>query len=426
MANLEKNPGFINFDWIILLAMFFLLPVDMINGILLKGGITFPISIGQVYKLFILILLLIRLIIRPRFDFIFLIGVFVLYSIPSFIQFYSNSSYTPRIVLDDLIKASKYISVFLALIYFSRVYKYPGILTTKLVKNWLVFSYIIFAINILLKYIGLGFPFYDYNNTGTTGFFYAGNEISALHLVLYAILAYHIYEIKKAKTSFFIFFLFNLFLGITITSKTAMLGIVLVTVLILANPENLKRISLRKIIIWVSSILLIIPLLIYFVFKLLRNSLIWERFYYFYIKWDIVTFIFSERNLRVEKMFPIYIEKWTFIEQIIGGGQYFYEHQLGNVIEIDFLDIFFAYGPTGMIIFILIVTLLFLKAYIQYRNDFPYARLSLLMLFVLVLESSIAGHVFNSGIAGIYIGACLGLMYYKPQKFSGQIQPKMK
>lgn len=416
MAYLEKNPGFINFDWIILLAMFFLLPVDMINGVLLKGGITFPISIGQVYKLFILMLIFARLLIRPKMDFIFLIGVFVLFSIPSFIQIYTNSSYTPRIVLDDLIKTSKYISVFLALIYFSRVYRYPGILTSKLIRSWLVFSYIIFAINILLKYVGLGFPFYEYNNTGTTGFFYAGNEISALHLVLYAMLAYHIYEIKKAKTLFFIFFLFNLFLGITITSKTAMLGIVLVTALILANPENLKRISLRKIIIWVSSILLIIPLLVYFVFRLLRNSLIWERFYYFYIKWDIVTFIFSERNLRVEKMLPIYIEKWTFIEQIIGGGQYFYENQLGNVIEIDFLDIFFAYGPTGMIIFILTVTLLFLKAYVQYRNGYPYARLSFLMLFVLVLESSIAGHVFNSGIAGIYIGACLGLMFYKPRE----------
>jgi len=416
MTAIEKNNSFVNFDWFIILAMFCLLPVDMINGILLKGGVSFPISIGQVYKLFVLLLIFTRLMVRPKLDLVVLIGVFILFTIPSFLQFSTNNSYTPRIVFDDMIKTSKYISIFLALIYFSRVYAFPKSLTKKLLRNWVIFSYIVFSINILLKYLGLGFPFYDYNNTGTTGFFYAGNEISALHLVLYAMIAYHIYEIKKAKTTFFIFFLFNLFLGITITSKTAMLGTVLVTILIMASPENMKKISARKILIWVSSILVLVPLTAYFVYKMLKDSLIWERFYYFYIKWDIVTFIFSQRNLRVERMMPVYLEEWTFLEQIIGGGQYFYENQLKNVIEIDILDIFFAYGVLGAIIFIIVITLLFLKAYIQYRNGYPYGRLSLLMLFVLVLESSIAGHVFNSGIAGIYIGACLGLMFYKPEQ----------
>jgi len=427
MAAIEKNTSFLNFDWFIILAMFFLLPVDMVNGILLKGGVSFPISIGQVYKLFVLVLIFLRLMVKPKLDLLLLVGVFILFTIPSFIQFSTDNSYTPRIIFDDIIKTSKYISVFLALIYFSRVYTLPKRLTRKLLKNWIVFSYVIFAVNILLKYIGLGFPFYEYNNTGTTGFFYAGNEISALHLVLYAMIAYHMYEIKKVKTWFFIFFLFNLFLGITITSKTAMLGTVLVTILIMASPESINRISARKIAVWVTSILVLIPLTVYFVFKLLKDSLIWERFYYFYLKWDIVTFIFSQRNLRVEKMMPIYWEEWTFLEKIIGGGQYFYEDQLKSVIEIDPLDIFFAYGLIGAIIFVVVIILLFLKAYIQYRNGYPYGRLALLMLFVLVLESSIAGHVFNSGIAGIYIGACLGLMFYKrePETFDITVQTKL-
>ncbi len=409
-----KTTAFFSFDWFIILAMFFLLPVDMINGILLKRGIELPISIGQLYKLFVLLLVFIRLGIRPKFDFMFLIGVFILFALPSFLEFFFNDTITTRIVVNDLIKTSKYISVFLVFIYFSRVYAFPRKFTRTLIRNWVVFSYIVFAINILLKYIGLGFPFYDYDNTGTTGFFYAGNEISALHLILYGMIAYELFEIKKAKTSFFFFFLFNLFLGITITSKTAMLGIALVTVLIIANAENINRISVRKIIIWVISILVLIPLTVYFAFKLLMGSLIMERINYFYRKWDFVTFIFSERNLRVEKMMPIYMDEWNFVEKIIGGGPNLYESQLGNVIEIDFLDIFFSYGLLGLIIFLIVIILLFLKAYIQYRNGYPYGRLVLLMLFVMVLESSIAGHVFNSGIAGIYIGACLGLMFYRP------------
>ncbi|HLS29339.1 MAG TPA: O-antigen ligase family protein [Flavobacteriaceae bacterium] len=403
-----------NFDWFIVATMFMLLPVDMINGILLKEGIEFPISIGQFYKLFVIFLIFIRLCVRPKLDFLLLLGTLILFTIPSIFQFFSNDDYSLRIIFDDFIKTSKYISVFLVLIYFQRIFTFPRKKTRSLVKSWLVFSYLVFAINILLKYLGLGFPMYDYDNTGTTGFFYAGNEISALFLVLYGIIAYHLYEIKKAKTWFFMFFLFNLFLGITITSKTAMLGIILVTLLILANPENLKRISLRKIMIWITSIVLLIPLTVYIAYELLKDSLIMHRIDYFYNKWDLTTFIFSERNLRVKEMIPIYKKDWTIWEKIIGGGQYFYENQLGNIIEIDFLDIFFAYGIIGALIFTVVIIGLFLKGFLQIKNRFPYARLALLMLFVLVLESSIAGHVFNSGIAGIYIGACFGLMFFKP------------
>lgn len=411
MVSTEKRH--INFDWVIIAAMFLLLPVDMVNGILLKGGIIFPVSIGQVFKLFILLLITARLLVHPKEDFLLLGVVFVLFLIPTVIQYFKNPDYNFRIVFDDIIKISKYLSIFLALIYFSRVFKYPNRVTARLFRNWILFSYGLFAFNILLKYAGLGFPFYEYDNTGTTGYFYAGNEISALLLVLYAIIGYHLYEIKKAKTHFFFFFIFNLFLGITITSKTAMLGIVLVTVLIFANPANLNRISLRSLGIWIGSVVLLVPLTAYFAFKLLKDSLILERMKYFYKKWDFVTFVFSQRNVRVEKMLPIYQEEWTFSEKLIGGGQYFYENRLGNVIEIDFFDIFFAYGITGAFLFLAVLFFLFLKAYVQYKNRFPYGRLALLMLFVLVLESSIAGHVFNSGIAGIFIGACIGMMFFK-------------
>src|SRR5699024_6201598 len=167
--------------------------------------------------------------------------------------------------------------------------------------------------------------------------------------------------------------------------------------------------------IWFSSIALLVPLTGYIAYKLLKDSLIMERINYFYNKWDFVTFIFSERNLRVEEMIPKYKFTWSVWEKIMGGGQYFYENQLGRVIEIDFLDLFFAYGVVGGVIFLLVIIGLFIKVFAQIKNNFPYARLTLLMLFVLVLESSIAVHVFNSGIAGIYIGACLALMFFKPK-----------
>ena len=77
MNSINSNRHFYNFDWLIISAMFFLLPVDMINGILLKGGIQFFISIGQLYKLFVLFLVFIRLAIKPNVDFLIVIGAFL-------------------------------------------------------------------------------------------------------------------------------------------------------------------------------------------------------------------------------------------------------------------------------------------------------------------------------------------------------------
>src|SRR5690606_31332971 len=113
-----------------------------------------------------------------------------------------------------------------------------------------------------------------------------------------------------------------------------------------------------------------------------------------------LTFIFSGRNIKAEKMFKIYESEYNFIEKLIGGGQYFYESKLGNVIEIDFLDLFFAYGLLGAGIFLLVLGILLTTNLLKLNSkNYAYAKLNLVMLLILVFTSSIAGHVFNSGIA---------------------------
>ena len=71
-------------------------------------------------------------------------------------------------------------------------------------------------------------------------------------------------------------------------------------------------------------------------------------------------------------MIPIYNQEYSWTERIIGGGQTYYEGLLGQIIEIDIIDIFFAYGYVGTIIFILLIgiLLIYAKALIN-RNEYP-------------------------------------------------------
>lgn len=401
-------------DKIILFLMFFILPIDMLNGILLKAHINLPLSVSQLFKSILILILFIRLILFPKIEILLLTAVFLLLCFPSFIHYFRNTE-EENFLGGDIIKTFKYITPFLALLFFKDVFQ-NNLRLFKWIKYWIYFSYALFAFNILLKYVGLGFPMYSYGNTGTKGFFYSGNEISALLLVLYSFIAYKFWEIDKNKVWFFSFFLFNLLIGITITSKTAMLGIVLITFMIPVDFKSLLKVSFNKILTVFVILLIIIPGAYFFATKLLTNSLIVERLIYFYNKLDIVTFIFSERNLKAEKMFKIFETEYSIVEKLIGGGQYYYESKLEEVIEIDFLDLFFAYGFLGAGIFLVVLGILFTQNLLKANNSrFPYAKLNLIMLLILVFTSSIAGHVFNSGIAGFYIGCILSISYLKPQ-----------
>lgn len=401
-------------DKIIIFILFLLLPVDMLNGIILKSGINLPISISQIFKLFIILILFIRLILFPKFEVLFLLFVFSLLCLPSLIhQIFGKEKVF--FLLDDVIKTSKYVTPFLSLIFFKSIFQQNlNIQLRKLIDYWIYISYAIFAINILIKYVGLGFPMYEYANTGTKGFFYSGNEISALFLVLYVYLAFKLWEIKSFKFYYFLFFIFNMIIGITITSKTSMIGVILIAILIPIKFREFLFVSIKKIFTISLIILLVIPASLYLGYRLLSGSLIMERFQYFYAKLDPVTFIFSGRNLKAEKMFETYREEYTWVQKLIGGGQYFYENKFEYVIEIDILDIFFAYGIMGIFIFTFILSILIFSSIIKtLKPYYPYAKLSFIILLVLLFTSSIAGHVFNSGIAGIYIGFIIAIMYIK-------------
>lgn len=400
-------------DSLIVLLLFFNLPVDMVNGILLKSGIVLPMSVSQLYKLSILVLILFRLVFFPGVS-IFIISVaYIFLFFSSLIQAISEEEY--NFLLDDFIKISKYMTPFIAFFYFQGLFR-KG-MTPKFEKYffyWIYFSYAVLAANILVSLVGLGYPMYDAGNIGTRGFFFAGNEISAILLILCAVIAYQIWNIYHNKWLYVAFLVFNVFLSILITSKTSVLGIFIIFSVIAFNPKDFK-INVKTVFMILLSILVLIPTVVYFAYKLILSSTIMIRLTYFWEKLDFWTFIFSSRNIFVEKMWAYYVKDYSIVQKIIGAGQTYYESFLGTIVEIDLLDVFFAYGILGAMVFCFAIALLIATAYSLKKKSYwhPYARLSYTMILILTIISMFSGHIYSSGIGGFYIGFIFAIMYYK-------------
>ena len=405
MLKLQKLDGYI------ILLMFALLPIDMVNGVLLSNGITLPITISQLYKLLIMSLLFFRFF---RFNNKLLTSSCILFGlmlIPSFIQIVSQSD--ASFLVQDIIKIGKYLSPLFCFYFFRDLIIRQNKLEIKKLFNLVKFSYLVLVFNILIKYVGLGYPMYKAGDIGSKGFFYAGNETSALLIILTSILAYQLFSTSK-RWKYYIFMVFSLFIGLSISSKTGVLGILLLLVLIPLERPTIKTdlTKLKKIGQTLFASTLLGGSITWWA---LKQSAVFNRLSFYWEELDTLTFLFSHRNFFFVDAYKVYQEKYTPIEKIFGVGQTKYQ-LLNNskIIEIDMADIFFAYGYIGLTIFIFSIGYLGIKSF-QFSKfkKYNYTNFIFLMLAILLGISTIAGHVFSSGLSAVFIGLLFSLMYLK-------------
>ncbi len=393
--------------------MFALLPVDMLNGIVLKSGINLPISIGQLYKLIVLSFLFLRFLFKPKL-LLFSMGLTLLLYLPSIYE--SVKLMTAEYLVDDLIKISKYLTPLYCFLFFVNYLKYTSDIGIKRTLLLVQFSYIVVAANVLLKYIGLGSPMYEYGSIGSKGFFYAGNEISALLVILSSIIAFNLWY-RENRLAYFLFWAFTLFVGLTVSSKTGVIGIMLVFFLIPLKKPSI-RLNFKRMLFFLISILVLIPGAIYIIWKFIQDTALFIRLQYFSEKFDFWTFVLSNRNVFFKDAYNTYIEKYSFVEKVFGVGQSQYENlNNGMIVEIDFADILFAFGVLGLIYFIILMLFLIVQALrFSLVKAYPYSNFVLLMVLALLGISTTAGHVYSSGMAAVFIGLLFALMYFKKEK----------
>jgi hypothetical protein len=356
---------------------------------------------------------LVRLSIKPA-KLIFVFASFSLLLAPTFYQLYIGNKGVS--LLFDIIKISKYITPLVCFMFFVDVIKNDHQKNINLIFKLVNFSYLILIGNIFLKYIGLGYPMYEFGKIGSKGFFYAGNEISALLIILSSIIAYRLW-MNNSKLKYFLFLLLNIVVGVTVSSKTGIFGIIIVFLLIPIRGSFIK-INIKKLLIIVSSVFVIIPSIIIYYWDYILKSTIFIRLNYFWNKFDILTFLLSNRNNFFNDAFDIYKENYNLFEKTIGVGQSRYEYLNNNItVEIDIIDIFFSLGFIGLILFLLFNIYLFIQSINFKRTQINiYSGFVFLMGFILFIISTTAGHVYSSGMSAVFIGLLFSLMFIKKEK----------
>jgi hypothetical protein len=401
MSMTLKNTYFI-LGILIIPLLFGLLPIDMINGLFLRDADENTLSLGQVYKLPILIIMVIGLLIKPRL-FLIVSGLITILLVPTLL----NQSLNFSNYLKDFTNILKWLTPLISFHFFSELFNYHRL--SRSLTYWIFFSYIIMVVNILISLFGLGFPMYTNAlgaNIGTRGFFFAGNEVSVTFLVLYSFIAF---KIRKSTFSF-PFFAGNIFLAILLSSKTGILGVFLIYLIMRKINNQNRKVDLKVFFKKIFAVIAIIAAL-FLVGKIIVDATkLGSRLIFFFNKLDFLTFILSGRNLFFLENLNTLNSDYNFLYWITGVGYYEYNSLFQKMVEIDVLDIFFTFGFIGVFLFVFLL-FNFLKKTSFKKSISENYLYSYNLCLVLIFISTLTGHTFNSGMAGIFIGFCLA--YYK-------------
>lgn len=409
---MQADNKIFSFDIVIFILLFGLLPIDMINGYLLREvGVSPAISLSQLYKIILLAFLFVRVNIIEK---VLVISVFLLLLMPTIYQLFK--SFNIQLVFIDIVKIIKYLGSVLAFFYFRNIVIHKGYLL-KWIYRWMFFSFLILVLNIFLRLFGLGFPMYAFDTVeiGSKGYFYAGNEVSGVLLILASFLMYW-YQLVDKKMLFILVGILSVLTGLYLTSKTAILGTIFTFIYLFIFSPKTKRISIKNIFFALFSFFIVLPIGLYFIVEYLKTSDVMERFSFFWNELDIYTFILSNRNTFLFDFLEIFKKEYNIIEIILGVGQSTFETLNNNhIIELDFFDIYFAYGVIGVSLFLFYISFILIQSKLKSFNKklFPFASYVKYISIILIIVSFLSGHIFNSGMAAIYIGCVFSLMYYK-------------
>ena len=398
-------------DRVIFILLFFMLLVDVFNGFLLHKNILLPISISQLYKLIFLTALFSSFIFHGTQKLIYIVLFFSLLVFGPLmgVLFYANSGFFSEIVL-----IFKLLTPLITYFYFRGLINRNSSFFIRNIKRLIVLDFLIISVNMLLGVFGFGYEQYTSYTTGeligTIGYFYAGNELSILMIIVFSLIAFLTWINYKKMYIFIAAFL--LLLSLLKATKAAILGILIVVV---AVPFVIGfRKKIHKYIVTNLLIFIILPIISYLLYVGVVQTGLYDKILGSFEKYDILTFIYSNRNNFAVNGWEVFNAQYSFFEQLFGLGQQHFMKLAIKSAEIDVIDMLFYYGYFGLLFLLGLIANMFVKSFVQIRKkSFIFARYSLFMIALLFMISLIAGHTFFSGLAGPFIGLIFALPYFK-------------
>lgn len=395
-------------DRVILFFFYSLLFIDTINGILIRSGI---IGISSPIKFLLLGLMLVRIFSFSVERGVLMFTMFFLLSIPCFSSFffvYSDVS----VLFADLTIVFRYMLIPVSFLYGTKLFsQLEETLRTEQFSKFININTFFLLLNLFVGALGFGYSQYE-GGVGSVGYFYAGNEVSAVMIVLFSFVASNLYK----RYSVWKYILFGSVLVVFSLIKATKVGIVgtlllLIAIPLLMNTYKISRwIKLKKISLFIALGVILLGLS-YYLYVYLTNSQLMNRLIYFYDNSEsLMNFLLSGRDSFVKDGLEEYY-KYNAFEMAFGVG---FTKAIGLAIqyvgsfkstEIDFFDFLFQHGIIGVLLVYGFHFYLLTRSFYyvcKYRSALTTACLVSNLLILLISLS--AGHVFNAGMSGVFIG----------------------
>lgn len=367
--------------------------VDTLNGYLLQND--YPISISQIYKLFVAICVLVRC--RNCNSVMKVMWWTVLYlSLYIAILYLNGESIASSIIL-----VSKFITSLLFFTYFLEVKRADDSFFYKKAVYVLKWSLVVFAINMVLGYLNIGFKSYGgENGFGTRGFFYAINELSGVLVVLFPWVFYY-YKVHCSTVKFFLCGVVLFFLAYTLSTKSGIIATISLFLFTLYNYGN----RVEKLFVLILLIALLIIIGIYIQIVLSTELPIIQRFSYYMDQNGLIDALTSNRlNYWSEERTEFFNS--GFLSKIFGLG--------GNrTVEMDPFDALLNCGIIGFCALLYIYwKLLSYPLKFKYKA-IAYSKVVFFSNLLLVIISIAGGHILFSSMAGMLIALSNAFLYNK-------------
>jgi hypothetical protein len=380
--------------------------VDVITGVCLRYN--FPIlssfSLGLVTRMpFLIILIITSLYYSKKKNQILLVFSLLIISILSlkFLFIQNNPKY-----LQTLFKIISIIFFIPTISHFKEV----GFLNNKKIRKIILINGAVISGNILLALLGIGFNKYGTTTNGSligsSGFFYAGNELNTAVVLLLAITL--LYQVNKSKINFFYIFIFFILLSLISLSKTLLIGVLIVGYIYWSTYYKTNFL-----LIFLSFIILLAPIF-YYVSQLPSLSAYIDGLTYLYHKNDnFLDFITSGRYSRLSAFNKVNFTNnydYLFWGTSISNQETF-------TFEMDYFDLIFYNGLLGILLLIII----FKQVGIQLRKFTlnPDRRFIFRIFLLFNIIAFAAGHSFASQMALPYL--VFLIVYSEESKYNSSI-----
>ena len=378
--------------------------IDAINGWGLESlGVDLKISV--LYKSGVLLLLLTYLLIyRPIFIVLTLIALLGL-NLGEFINIIKTGN--TALSIFSFLQSIKIVTPFLVFFFFKvALHKRPDYI--RYVYYVFNINLVVFMFNIALGWFGIGFSTYDIGDgqgVGFKGFFFAGNEVAGVFMILSAYLLS--YVLSHNKKHYITTAIVIMVIGFTIATKAAVLSalILIVSIPLVSEKYRLFRVTKMKV-YYLLALFIGISIFIIFIWPIVSASGLSEKIQYVYNKHGLLGVILSNRDIFARALAAAFVEYDSFTTYFFGNGMSYYAVNMKVSAELDIPDLMFWSGLLGVsiVLFYFFIFLYYSGTYF-FKAGYDFAPTVFFTNVLLFFISNFSGHIFTSGMLGIIWGA---------------------